>query len=170
MKKRGFTLIELLVVIAIIGILAAIALTASISARKRAADAKIKTGVSDFVKAWVSFSSDRSTFLQVGNGVGVAGLSTVRTPNLGALFVAQNDIKDDYSTEIGIACDPDVADTDWDSTTSYDATQIAAGQALTASPAETVENGIYGATNTITGTNLTVPSSADVPWFVTSRQ
>ncbi len=45
-KQKGFSLIELLVVIAIIGILAALVFAVADNSRKKAADARIRNGVS----------------------------------------------------------------------------------------------------------------------------
>lgn len=48
-RNRGFTLIELLVVIAIIGVLSSVVLASLNTARTRAKDAAVKTGVRQFV-------------------------------------------------------------------------------------------------------------------------
>ena len=61
-KKRGFTLIELLVVIAIIGILASIVLVSLSGAKKRAADARIISDMSQLRSTGEVFQGNNATY------------------------------------------------------------------------------------------------------------
>ncbi|HEY0979904.1 MAG TPA: type II secretion system protein [Candidatus Paceibacterota bacterium] len=68
MKQKGFTLIELLVVIAVIGILASVILASLGSARKKAADAKIKSELKQFATALEFYYDTYGTYVVSGSG------------------------------------------------------------------------------------------------------
>jgi len=65
-RQKGFTLIELLVVIAIIGLLATIALAALNSARKKSADAAVKSNMANIAAQAELYYDD--TTATGGNG------------------------------------------------------------------------------------------------------
>lgn len=67
MNKKGFTLIELLVVIAIIGILASVVLGSLNTAREKAADAAIKSNVTNIRGAASLWYDDNNAYATTGN-------------------------------------------------------------------------------------------------------
>lgn len=67
-QTRGFTLIELLVVIAIIGVLSSVVLASLNSARTRARDAAIKTGIKQFVTLLQLEYSDTGSYTALQSG------------------------------------------------------------------------------------------------------
>lgn len=66
--RRGFTLIELLVVIAIIGVLSSVVLASLNTARTRARDAAVKTGVRQLMTLMQLEYSDNSSFANLQSG------------------------------------------------------------------------------------------------------
>lgn len=68
MKQKGFTLIELLVVIAVIGILASVVLASLNSARKKGADAKIKSELKQISTALELYYDRYGTYRVNGSG------------------------------------------------------------------------------------------------------
>lgn len=68
MTSRGFTLIELLVVIAIIGVLSSVVLASLNSARQRARDAAVKTGVRELSTLMQLEYNDTGSFANLQSG------------------------------------------------------------------------------------------------------
>lgn len=67
-SSRGFTLIELLVVIAIIGILASVVLASLNSARDKAKDAAVISGVQEFRKLMALQYTDTGSYAALQSG------------------------------------------------------------------------------------------------------
>lgn len=113
-KQKGFTLIELLVVIAIIGILASLVLVALGNARSKAADARIKSDVSQLrTLAETIYDNDNSAYNDV------ADCFTAATPLAADCFGVEtsvNSIQTDLTAANGVA-DPGLVA--FDSDTAY---------------------------------------------------
>ncbi|WP_432498473.1 prepilin-type N-terminal cleavage/methylation domain-containing protein [Kineococcus auxinigenes] len=62
---EGFTLVELLVVLVILGVLAAIAVPASLDHRRKAADAGLKTDLRTIAEAQETYFTDEERYLPV---------------------------------------------------------------------------------------------------------
>lgn len=84
MKQRGFTLIELLVVIAVIGILASVVLASLNSARKKGADAKIKSELKQISTALELYYDKYGTYAVAGGGYYGGGTGWVRFGGVGS--------------------------------------------------------------------------------------
>ncbi len=67
-NKKGFTLLELLVVIAIIGILASVVMASLSSARKKAADAKMKAELNGISAALELYNNTYGTYIVANSG------------------------------------------------------------------------------------------------------
>jgi len=170
MRRNAFTLIELLVVIAIIGILATIALSATQSARKRAADAKVKSDVQTVLKAMVTNSSDNSGFLQPGLGVANVTLTALPAAMVTTL-TTDGSLRTGFDTTgILAAASPDVAAYG----PTYNASAIAVGKILSTQVARNPSAGVYdqGDTGGTGPENIfTVPSpGGTLPFFVVTQR
>lgn len=96
-KNKGFTLIELLVVIAVIGILASVVLASLNSARKKNADAVIKSGLNQArTEAELFYISNNGSYLAVCNsasdasnpkGINAMVLSAAKASGLATITV-----------------------------------------------------------------------------------
>lgn len=80
MKHTGFTLIEILVVVSIIGILVAFLSINITGIRERAADAKLKNKLEQFMIALRAYYSDEKKYPETGgpaNAIAITGPSSI---------------------------------------------------------------------------------------------
>jgi len=84
MKSKGFTLIELLVVVAIIGILATVVLASFGSARDRARDARIRSGLNQIVlQAEVDYTGNYNNLCSTTSTTGIMFRNVLATAKVG---------------------------------------------------------------------------------------
>jgi len=160
MKRKAFTLIELLVVIAIIGVLAAIALSATNSARLRAADTKIKADVNTIVKAWIAYSSDYSGLYNLTVGARDPFVEGGANNSYDALLRPKEmsvDMTQGKGFLLAWALPSPAA-------VGFNTSQIGVAKLLTANPPVVATNGIYGINTDVGSTTLTTPAAGG-PWF-----
>lgn len=76
--RRAFTLVEIMIVVVIIGLLAAIALPASIRVRQSAQNSRYASDLRTFAQAFETFSATNGTWPpNAGSGVVPAGMSGI---------------------------------------------------------------------------------------------
>lgn len=172
LRRKGFTLIELLVVIAIIGILATIALSATQSARKRAADVKVKSNAQAVLKGWITYSSDSGSFYSPAAGP----RATMTTPAVanapgGDLLLLAAILTGATNNDLRAGLDLSALTVGFTGTVAaaFDSPAIGVAGLMTADPATSTSAGLY-APSAVVDTVLTLPPTAGTKWFAVTQR
>ncbi len=165
-----------MVVIGIIGILAAIALSFSLSSRKKAADARSRTDVQEVLKGWAVYSNDSSQYLSLCSGILVLDVINVTgAPSLSADLIPANLIGSnvDFSQIVASSATDGVAQTCVYNSGVFTATSIAVGKQMQVTSVADPSNALYphnsvgGAIDAVFDTPAAGPYGTNV-WYVSS--